>query len=116
MGDLAALLLEGERRLAEADPTDSGLADLLADDFIEFGASGSTWTRGATISEVLAGGRRQVEIVDFTVEKLSRDVALATYRSVTTTQVALRSSVWVLRDGRWQIRFHQGTRFAPRGS
>jgi hypothetical protein len=42
---------------------------------------------------------------------LAPDVVLATYRVVDETrkQHTLRSSIWKLKDGRWQMVFHQGT-------
>jgi len=51
---------------------------------------------------------------EFEVTVATADVALVTYCSTIrrddgTSAVTLRSSLWVLRDGRWQIRFHQGT-------
>ena len=50
----------------------------------------------------------------FTAAPLSGHVVLVTYRSIARApgvpaRHALRSSVWVRRDGRWLIRFHQGT-------
>lgn len=36
---------------------------------------------------------------------LSDEVALVTYRGAK----ANRASVWIRRDGQWQMRFHQGT-------
>ena len=45
---------------------------------------------------------------------LAEDIALLIYRSTRTTTLqaatrALRSSLWVHRDNRWQMIFHQGT-------
>jgi hypothetical protein len=108
-GELVAHLLAVERRLADAGPADSGLADLLAEDFVEFGASGRRWTRNAVIAEFRVREKRHVEIADFSMEMLGPDVALVTYRSTAEASVAVRSSIWVLRNGRWQMRFHQGT-------
>lgn len=50
----------------------------------------------------------------FTIISLSEDVALVTYRSVArapgaAAQSAWRSSIWVRHEGRWRLRFHQGT-------
>ena len=105
----AASLLELEQRLANANPDDRALADLLADDFCEFGASGRVWAREATIAGVLTGGRGGIRVCDFVVALLAEAVALATWHSETGDGVARRPSLWVLRDGRWQLGFHQGT-------
>ncbi|MFN8621835.1 MAG: DUF4440 domain-containing protein [Chloroflexota bacterium] len=101
-------LLRLELALASRDPAriEGGLMALIADDFLEHGASGRTWDRAA-IAEVLAGPvQPPVELSDVRLALLAPDVALLTY----ATPTAMRASVWVLRDGRWVIRFHQGTR------
>jgi len=94
---------------------DSGeAAMLLAEDFVEFGSSGRVWSR----AEILAPGESAGPIVaveDFAVRMLATGLAQATYRSVRAVPgngpfVALRSSLWVYRDGRWQMVFHQGTK------
>ncbi len=43
---------------------------------------------------------------------IDSNVALVTYISEVKyeqTEIANRSSLWTRTDGRWQIRFHQGT-------
>ncbi|MBU2809138.1 nuclear transport factor 2 family protein [Acidithiobacillus ferrooxidans F221] len=92
----------------------SRLSDLIADDFVEFGASGRVYTK----QDVLDASSRLPDVVTplgaFEVLVATADMAFVTYRSTIrdddgTVREALRSSLWVLRDGRWQIRFHQGT-------
>ena len=83
---------------------------LLHPDFLEFGRSGRTYTR----SECLAMERTEMdaELRDFVVHRVDDNTALVTYVSVvrhTTVQMGHRSSLWVWRDDRWQLRFHQGT-------
>ena len=82
---------------------------LLADGFLEFGASGRSWDK-ASMRQALAGAMPTppVDLEDFAVEVLADDVALVTYR-LGPPRPSNRSSVWVRRDGRWQVRFHQGT-------
>ena len=104
---IVELLRRFEVALAERDPEgiDGGLSTLIADDFIEFGRSGRVWT-AATIRPLLESDRGDpVEIEGFRADVLADGVILATYRAVG----ANRSSIWVHREGRWQIRFHQGT-------
>jgi len=109
--DLRETLWRLERALASADPSgvDGGLEGLIADGFLEFGASGRTWDK-ASMRQTLAGATPTppVDLEDFAVEALSDDVALVTYR-LGPPRPSNRSSVWVRRDGRWQVRFHQGT-------
>jgi len=101
-----------ESALARRDPEllggSAALDELIADDFLEFGASGATWT-AADVRQVLATEPpRDVPMEDFAVARLAVGVALVTYRS-RDPRHAKRSSVWVRRKGRWQMVFHQGT-------
>jgi hypothetical protein len=110
-------LLALERGLAVRDGSGvpGGLAALIAPDFVEFGQSGRRWD-GAGIVALLAtapGSAPAVTFEDFAVDRLADDVTLVTYRlSVPGQPATNRSSVWLRRDGRWRLRFHQGTRVA----
>jgi glyoxylase I family protein len=108
--DLGDRLLGYELALARRDAAgiDGDLIDLLADDFLEFGRSGRVWTRD-TIAPLLGSSpdanAAALELEAFEVVPLGQGVALVTYRALG----ANRSSIWVGRDGRWRMRFHQGT-------
>lgn len=86
---------------------------LLADGFIEFGASGRVW-RKPDYSVPMPD--LKWEIRDFNAVELARNVILVTYRISTRRKgekkaaYSLRSSIWKLRKNAWQIHFHQGTR------
>jgi hypothetical protein len=104
-------LLRFERALASRDPTgiDGGLTSLIAPDFVEFGQSGRVWT-ALSVRELLEGHRAdRVSIENFEIAQLAEGVILATYVTPGPTSVN-RSSIWIRREGRWLIRFHQGTR------
>jgi hypothetical protein len=108
------LLVRLELALARREPSLAGapLADLIDPAFEEHGTSGRRWSR-ADIIAMIDGPPNALETVDLDVVLLARDVALITYRSVDPSgrvADAWRSSIWVRRDGRWRIRFHQGTR------
>jgi len=107
-------LLRLELALARRDPRgiDGGLASLIARDFVEFGASGRTWTADETREMVAAEAPTDLAIEGFAVAPLAAEVVLATYRTG-PTRPANRASIWVRRDGRWQMRFHQGTPVDP---
>ena len=109
--NLRETLLGLETALAAANPqgVEGGLASLVADDFLEFGASGRTWD-AASMRETLATASPTdlVEILEFDVVELAPDIALATYR-LGPPRPSNRSTIWIRRDGRWQVRFHQGT-------
>ncbi|WP_229154248.1 DUF4440 domain-containing protein [Aurantimonas sp. VKM B-3413] len=95
-----------------------GVGELLAEDFIEIGSSGGVFDKAAIIAALLAEAAEdpvQRNVSDMDVQLLSPDVALITYRvrrsrSDAASVVNLRSSIWARRDGRWRMRFHQGTR------
>ena len=86
---------------------------LLADDFMEFGESGKSYTKADVLASLPGTGDTSYTINDFTVHELSSDIALATYlaqkESPGRKTSSLRSSLWQKRDGRWQMVFHQGT-------
>ena len=98
------------------------ISALIADDFLEFGKSGGILTKRDTL-EILEDEAvdLQVEVSDFAARQLSPDVVLVTYTAAmldgdNSTMVATnRSSVWVLRHGRWQMVFHQGTKRSASG-
>lgn len=91
------------------------VAALLADDFYEFGSSGKVFSKPDSIQALQTDQPAQISIADFRVQSLNTEVALVTYRAVKQGEAgreirtSLRSSVWVIRDERWQMLFHQGT-------
>jgi GNAT superfamily N-acetyltransferase len=108
----ADAVVQRERDLL--DPIHRGdpmaLDDLLHPDFLEFGGSGTVWTREAIVEELLGDPKiGPLELVDTNVAFLDADTALLTYRLLIDGRPSVRSSVWVLDGGRWRIRFHQGT-------
>ncbi len=93
------------------------VASLIADDFIEFGKSGGIFNKQDTI-EGLKNENVDLEVVvsDFIVRELSPEIVLVTYTASMldndkiTTVFTNRSSIWIFRDNRWQMTFHQGTK------
>ena len=89
---------------------------LLTPDFREFGSSGRSFDRDAILAELLTETPRAISLYDFVCQQLSETTALVTYRTEHHTpgelhpQSSLRSSVWMARQDRWQMIFHQGTR------
>ena len=82
---------------------------LLADDFFEIGSSGYMFNKqeclktGVTLTEM--------SLHNYEIYPLAQDVVLATYFIIdkTRNRNTLRSSIWKLIDGRWQLYFNQGT-------
>ncbi len=106
-----------EKRLLQPDVRKSAqdVADLLANDFIEFGSSGHTFNKQQIIDALQHESPLQISLTDFRALVLAPDVVLVTYRAIrhdiaeSQTITSLRSSIWKLIEGRWQIVFHQGT-------
>ena len=102
------LLSEEVRRSADR------IAELLAEEFIEYCSSGRIYryVRGDTFAH---GPQQNWEIVDFEARPLTDEVVLATYILLKhgepneAMRVSLRSSIWKVEDGRWKMIFHQGT-------
>ncbi|RDL51221.1 hypothetical protein BLJAPNOD_02353 [Ensifer sp. M14] len=91
---------------------------LLAQGFVEFGASGTRYHRAEMIEllceedDTPADG--VLEATDFALTPISPDAVLLIYRTVRkgsdgSEKRALRSSIWKRNAGRWQMLFHQGT-------
>ncbi|WP_053268651.1 nuclear transport factor 2 family protein [Pseudomonas chlororaphis] len=94
------------------------LMQLLAEEFVEFGASGRVWSRAQVIEALLEESPAQRRVSDFRVQLLATGVALVTYRCRTVIdrqapEESLRSSCWRHDGGAWRMVFHQGTRAAP---
>lgn len=91
------------------------LLGLLAVEFCEFGSSGRIYSRDEIVKALQTESPQPFSVTDFSVKVLSEGVVLATYRAHRSepgrgVSASLRSSIWVLRDSRWQMVFHQGTR------
>ena len=103
------LLLPEVRKSAEE------LDRLLADDFMEIGSSG-VYDKRQIIESLKEEPPTQRSLWDFKAFTLVPDVILVAYRVVRVNPsdklpiYSLRSSIWRLLDGRWQMVFHQGTR------
>lgn len=86
------------------------LEALLAEDFVEVGASGITYDRESVVSAMLLENPVAWSIASFHARTLAEDVALVTYVATTSDgKSSLRCSIWKLGEGRWRMTFHQGT-------
>jgi hypothetical protein len=110
-------LRELEERLLQSEVRKSSddVAGLLADDYIEFGASGRVFNKQQIIESLLAEPEIRRSLDAFKTLPLAPGVVMATYRAVrhgvpgVEPTFSLRSSIWKLIDDRWQMIFHQGT-------
>ena len=114
---VCAHLQELEERLLKPEirrnPQELNL--ILADGFREFGSSGRVYSKVDILPALAAESSRQLTLMDFQCEFPAPGVALVTYRSTSIQNSdppvqALRCSLWVQRENRWQMLFHQGTR------
>ena len=92
----------------------SEVADLLADDFLEFGSSGRIFDKQQTIDLLRGESTPRLSLDRFQARPLSEGIFLATYRLTRLTDggqpaYSLRSSIWQSRGDRWRLLFHQGT-------
>lgn len=116
MTDIAEILRELESSLlTNAVRKNAALVgELLADEFREFGKSGRVYSKTEIVASLRDEEEIHVEMTEFACRSVAEGVALVTYRSRPAGRgvemiAALRSSLWVWRDGRWQMVFHQGT-------
>lgn len=100
-----------EERLLHPDrETDRNeLTSLLATDFREFCTSGRIFNILQLKSALLTTAPRPATMSHFYVTPLGENSALTTYHITTANSISHHSSVWVQRDGKWQMLFHQGT-------
>ncbi|MGA7207052.1 MAG: nuclear transport factor 2 family protein, partial [Specibacter sp.] len=109
--DSLAVVVELERELLDpavrADPLRAG--ELLHPDFEEIGASGRRWSRQEILAMFSDEEAASTSLEVLTLNRLDAATTLLTYRSAGSAGSALRSSIWQLENGRWQVRFHQGT-------
>ncbi|RJS59154.1 DUF4440 domain-containing protein [Bacillus sp. PK3_68] len=103
--NLEESLLNSEVRSSPAK-----LREILSEDFFEFGSSGNVWRVKDGIDPT-GIGTVEMTLSNFKIHLLSDDSVLATYQifNEVKQQHTLRSSIWRLRDGKWQMFFHQGT-------
>jgi len=111
VGQLQDHLYSLEERLfhPEREADRSALSSLFALEYREFCTSGRVLNRQQILDVLSTAHARPATIHHFYVIPLSDTSALATYRATTPSEVSHRSSLWVLRDDRWQLIFHQGT-------
>lgn len=116
--DAAAIRSLEERLLQPAvRRSANAVAELLADEFVEFGSSGRVFNKQQIIAALQdEDGASRSRLTDFRATRLAPGIILVTYRATRpvgtreTSIESLRSSIWKQIEGRWQMVFHQGTR------
>ena len=107
----AAFFRELETRLHRRAVRNSleEVAELLADDFVEFGSSGRFYDKAQAIAALSTDEGEAPKVYDFAIKAVAPDVVLVTYRSGRGDQFGWRSSIWRRDDGDWRLIFHQAT-------
>jgi hypothetical protein len=104
--EIKVMTAAGERRADD-------IRDFVAEDFLEIGASGRTYTKSEVLAALERAPLRRFMVADFKIVSGGVDWALVSYRagerSESSSTASWRSTLWVERGGKWQIVFHQGT-------
>ena len=110
---LEGLLLEKEQNLLNPEFCSQieNLEHCIAENFTEYGQTGRIYYRSETLELLKNKKDNNVSIVDFEIACIGNQAAMAHYtaRNEETTEMSLRTSLWILEDGQWKISFHQGT-------
>lgn len=85
------------------------LTSLLTPEFQEFCTSGRIFNLSQLSETLLTTTPRAATMSHFYVTPLGQNSALATYHITTANSTSHHSSIWVQRNGKWQMLFHQGT-------
>jgi hypothetical protein len=89
----------------------------FAEDFVEFGRSGRTYTREQVIRTDASPIKAKLPLSNLKLRVLDVKTVQITYDSEATyggeVEYAHRSSIWSLTEGGWVMRFHQGTPYQP---
>jgi len=104
--EIRVMTAAGERRADD-------IRDFVAEDFLEIGASGRTYTKSEVLTALERAPLRRFMVADFKVVASGKDWAMVSYRAgeraAESSSISLRSTLCVERAGKWQIVFHQGT-------
>ena len=114
-----AVLADFERKILTRTfaPT-MNIADLFDDDFVEFGRSGTVYTKPQILAALIEESECTewvADLIELVTRPLSPNLALVTYVSFRryddgrTDRRSLRSSLWRSTDGQWRMIFYQGT-------
>ena len=82
------------------------LADLLCDDFIEIGQSGTIYNKMDIINTLSEDPHTDAQFSNFDIQALSENLILAKYTSTNVGNVQ-RTSLWERRDSVWRMLYHE---------
>jgi hypothetical protein len=108
--------LERELHKAETRRNRRRMETLIHPSFVEFGRSGTRYSRADVLEEFGPDSTLPaIRSENFHMANLAEGIVLLTYVSAhldadgNAHRHTLRSSIWMLTETGWQMRFHQGT-------
>jgi hypothetical protein len=108
--DVEAYLISLETSLLDESVRKSErIIELLADDYVEFGSSGTAYTKDQVIAALKDEPPRNIKASEFKAREFIPGNVLVSYLATQDGKHTLRSSLWQHRAGKWQLVFHQGT-------
>ncbi len=116
MNECHKILLELESELLKHSTRKNlnKLDVLLSDEFYEIGTSGRVYTKKVILDRMPKEQHSNIKADNFQAIELAPNVVQLRFRTIRenkdgSSSVSLRSSIWKLKNKRWQIIFHQGT-------
>ena len=96
----------------------AAVSSMLTEDFKEFGSSGHIFSKAEIVRELPSDLSAHIAMHDFQASLLAEQVvghlpvdpAPARIPASRIPAESMRSSLWIFHEGRWQMRFHQGTK------
>ena len=83
---------------------------LLADDFLEHGASGNIYDKQSILKTLPKTEHQEMTIETFQIITEADETVVCAYQLLVKNKFdSNRSSVWIKNGDGWQLRFHQGT-------
>lgn len=111
--ELERQLHELEERLMRPGTRSSrrNLEELIAEEFVEIGTSGTEYDRESVISAMALEQPTAWSIANFKARALGENVVLVTYTATKSGgDSSVRCSIWKRQGSQWRVVFHQGTR------
>ncbi|MBY4129443.1 DUF4440 domain-containing protein [Rhodococcus fascians] len=108
--DLATVLaLERDLQTPECRRNRGRLVSLLADDFVEVGASGAVWDKASILDLLGREDSVEIEVLELSGRTITTDCIVAQWTSLRQGVRARRTSLWRRIESGWELVHHQGT-------
>lgn len=85
------------------------LDSLIADEFLEIGASGNVYNKNDILNALPSEETNHYVMSQFDMLGLSDNIILVTYTLSERSRRTKRASIWKLINNEWALIFHQGT-------